>query len=117
MTMTDKVFLKGVRLKARLGIYAWEQAIEQTVLMDLEMQTEAASAAQHDQIDHTLNYQKVVERVRSWLPEQRFQLVETLAEQIAQLIKQEFAVSWLRLTLHKPYVFSDIESVGVVIER
>ncbi|HAS52123.1 MAG TPA: dihydroneopterin aldolase, partial [Gammaproteobacteria bacterium] len=46
-----------------------------------------------------------------------FQLVETLAERIAALLLQEFAVPWLRLTLHKPGVPSGAKAAGVIIER
>ncbi len=46
-----------------------------------------------------------------------FQLVETLAEQCAALLMQEFGVTWLRLTLHKPDAIENAASVGVIIER
>jgi dihydroneopterin aldolase len=46
-----------------------------------------------------------------------FQLVETLAEKSAQLILQEFNVSWLKLTLNKTGAVRGARDVGVVIER
>ena len=46
-----------------------------------------------------------------------FQLVETLAEGCAELLRREFHVSWLRLTLHKLQAVDNAASVGVIIER
>ena len=48
---------------------------------------------------------------------QYFQLVETLGERVAERVRQDFGVSWLRLTLRKPGSVRAAREVGVIIER
>jgi len=52
-----------------------------------------------------------------FVEESEFQLVETLAERIAEIILEEFAVDWLRLKLGKPGAVTGSKEVGVIIER
>jgi len=47
----------------------------------------------------------------------RFELIETLAESVAELIMSEFSVPWIKLTLHKPGALPKALSLGVQIER
>jgi murein L,D-transpeptidase YcbB/YkuD len=53
-------------------------------------------------IDDALNYKAVAKRLIQFVEESEFQLVETLAERIAEIILDEFSVDWLRLKLGKP---------------
>ena len=46
-----------------------------------------------------------------------FRLVETLAERIAGIVRDEFGVAWVRVTVHKPGAIRGSRDVGVMIER
>ena len=56
-------------------------------------------------------------RLLSFIEGSEFQLIETLAEQLASIVLQEFAVPWLRLRLAKPGAVAQARDVGVLIER
>jgi len=113
----DIIFIHDLRVDAVIGIYDWERAIRQTLSFDLEMATDIARAAASDRIDDTLNYKAVAKRIISYVEASDFQLVETLAERVADLVRSEFAVPWLRLTLNKGSAVRAARGVGVVIER
>tara|TARA_R110000868_G_scaffold69261_1_gene204146 strand:- start:22929 stop:23288 length:360 start_codon:yes stop_codon:yes gene_type:complete len=113
----DTVFIKGLKLKARIGIYEWEKQTLQTLKIDVEMQTNTEDAAQSNDVANTINYEAVAKRMREFVEAEVFNLVENTAERIAKIIMDEFGVTWLRLRLAKPNVFQDIDEVGVVIER
>lgn len=113
----DIIFIRELRVDAVIGIYDWERAIKQTLSFDLEMATDIAKAAASDHIDDTLNYKAVAKRVITFVEGSDFQLVETLAERVADLIRSEFAVPWLRLTLNKGGAVRGAKGVGVIIER
>ena len=113
----DIVFLTDLRIDTVIGIYDWERRIRQTVVFDLEMGADIAKAAATDQIDDTLDYKAVTKRVIAFVEASEFQLVETLAERVAGLIRDEFGVPWLRLTLNKAGAISKAAGVGVIIER
>jgi len=113
----DIVFLHGLRVETHIGIYDWEKEIKQPVILDLEMSTDVTRAAATDRIEDALDYKAVSKRLKQFVGESRFGLVETLAERCAEIIRQEFGVRWVRLRLNKIGAISDATDVGVVIER
>jgi dihydroneopterin aldolase len=113
----DIIFIRDLRIDAVIGIYDWERAIKQTLSFDLEMATDIARAAASDGIDDTLNYKAVAKSIIAFVEGSEFQLVETLAERVAELVRSEFGVPWLRLTLNKGGAVRGAKGVGVVIER
>ncbi len=113
----DIVFIKQLEIETVIGIYEWERKIRQTVSLDLEMGSDNRKAAASDHIDDALNYKAVAKRLIAFVEESQFELVETLAERICEIIMQEFSVPWVRLVLHKLGAVSGSKSVGVIIER
>ncbi len=113
----DKIFLKGLTTEAVIGIFDWEREVKQVIAVDLEMSADIRRAASTDAIADTLNYKEVAKRVLAFIQASRYQLVETMAEEIARLVLTEFPVDWLRLTLHKPGAIRHSQDVGVIIER
>ncbi|MGH8278761.1 MAG: dihydroneopterin aldolase [Gammaproteobacteria bacterium] len=113
----DTVFIRDLRVPTIVGIYEWERRIRQTVSLDLDMSADIARAARSDSIDDTLDYKAVAKRVTQYVGAAQFKLVETLAEKIADLVRTEFHVAYVKVTLHKPGAVSGSKSVGVSIER
>ncbi len=113
----DTIFLTDLRIETVVGIWDWERAVPQTVSIDLEMAADVAAAAARDHIDATLDYKAVTKRIISFVEESRFQLIETMAEGIAQIVTGEFAVPWVRVTVHKPFAIRGSRDVGLSIER
>jgi dihydroneopterin aldolase len=113
----DIVFLRQLRIDTVIGIYDWERRTRQTLVFDLEMSADIARAAASDDIADTLNYKAVAKRLIQFVGESQFQLVETLAERCATIIRDEFGVRWVRLTLNKAGAVRGASDVGVIIER
>jgi len=113
----DIVFIHDLRIETVIGIYDWERKIRQTISLDLEMATDISKAAKSDNIDDALSYKTVAKRLIDFVEQSEFELVEALAEQICGIVLDEFAVPWVKLTLHKPGAVRGSKSVGVMIER
>ena len=113
----DIVYLRDLRIDTVIGIYGWERRIRQTLVFDLEMSADIARAAASDAIEDTLNYKSVAKRLMQFVGESEFQLVETLAERCAEIIREEYGVRWVRLTLNKKGAVRGASDVGVIIER
>jgi dihydroneopterin aldolase len=113
----DIVYLRDLRIDTVIGIYGWERRTRQTIIFDLEMSADVARAAASDDIADTLNYKSVAKRLIQFVSESDFQLVETLAEHCARIIREEYGVRWVRLTLNKKGAVRGATDVGVVIER
>ena len=113
----DIIYLTDLKIETVIGVYDWEREIKQTVILDLEMGTDIRRAAETDKLDDTLNYKAVAKRVIDFVEQSEFELVESLAERIAAIIREEFSVPWLRLRLNKKGAVSAAVDVGVIIER
>lgn len=113
----DIIFLQDMKVETIIGIWDWERKIRQTVSIDLEMSTDIRKAAATDSIEDTLNYKSVAKRVQAFVAESSFQLVETLAEKIAEIVLDEFDVAWVRVRLNKPGAIRGAKGVGILIER
>jgi dihydroneopterin aldolase len=113
----DKIFIHALKTEAIVGIFDWERQVKQTVILDIELSADIRKAALTDSIDDTLNYKRVAKQVLAFVEESRFHLVETLAEHVAMLILEEFAVAWVRVSLSKPGAIRSSRDVGVMLER
>lgn len=113
----DTVFINDLRIETVIGIYDWERKIRQTVALDLEMAFDNRIPAASDRIEDTLDYKAVAKRLIGFVEASHFELVETLAERCAELVRNEFGVAWLRLRLAKPGAVTGSAAVGVTIER
>ena len=113
----DIIYLHGLKIDATIGIWEWEKAIRQTVVVDLDMGADIRKAASSDDVKDTLNYKAVAKRVQQFVGDSSFELVETLAEKIAEIILSEFDVPWVRVKLNKPGAIRGSRDVGILIER
>lgn len=113
----DIVFINDLALETLIGVHPWERQMRQTLRLDLELGVDVPRAAAADTLDAALDYGAVAGAVVAFAAESRCNLIETLAEQIAELVHQRFGVSWLRLTLHKPGALREAREVGIRIER
>jgi dihydroneopterin aldolase len=113
----DIVYINDLMVDTVIGIFDWERRIRQTVSLDLEMATDIRKAAASDDIADALDYKTIGKRIIAFIEDSDFQLVETLADKVAQLVLEEFSVPWLKLRLSKPGALRGSRDVGVVIER
>jgi dihydroneopterin aldolase len=113
----DKIFIRALKTEAIIGIFDWERQVKQTVVVDIEMAADIRKAALTDAIADTLNYKGVAKRVLAFVEASQFHLVETLAEHVAMLILEEFAVEWVSIVLSKPGAVRNSRDVGVALER
>jgi dihydroneopterin aldolase len=113
----DKIFIRGLKTEAIIGIFDWERQIKQTIILDIEMSIDVRKAARSDSIEDTMNYKKVAKRVLTFVEDSAFHLVETLAERTAMLILDEFAIAEVRIALSKPGAVRSSRDVGIILER
>ena len=116
-THPDTIFLHELRVETVVGIWDWERKIRQTVSIDLEMGADIRRAAGSDTIEDTLNYKSVAKRVQQFVGESEFQLVETMAEKIAETVLAEFDLPWIQVRVSKPGAIRGAKDVGVLIRR
>ena len=113
----DIVFIKQLQVDTVIGVYDWEKTIQQRLLLDLELVTDIRNAAQQDDIRQTLDYAVIAQRVIALITAQPLELIETVAERVAQLLLNEFATTQVKVSVQKPGALEQAETVGVTIVR
>jgi len=113
----DIIFLGGLEIETIIGIYDWERETKQKIILDIEMAFDIKKAAYSDDIEDTLDYKAVSKSIIALVEHSSFFLVEKLAEEITQLILNDFNVSWVKLTLNKKGAIRGASDVGIIIER
>lgn len=113
----DRVLIEALKVETHIGIFEWEQRIRQQVVFDLELGCDAGKAAASDRIEDAVDYKSVAKRVAQLAGEQRWGLVERLAEAVAACLREEFAIPWVRVSVRKPGAVTGAAAVGITIER
>ena len=113
----DVVRIKGLKVETIVGVHAWERKLPRPVVIDLELATDVARAAKSDQLKDAVDYHAVAQAVSACVAGAQPQLIETLAQRIADQLMRDFGVTWLKLELHKPGAVAGASDVSVAIER
>ena len=113
----DIIFLGGLEIDTVIGIYDWERNIKQRIVLDIEMAFDIRKAAATDDIAYALDYKTVSDRIVDFVERSEFFLVETLIEEIARIVLNDFEIHWVKITLNKKGAISKSRDVGIIIER
>ena len=113
----DIVYVRSLEVKTVIGVYDWEREIKQPVIIDLDMATDFRRAVETDDHQHWLDYRIVCVLVAEFIEGSDLKLLETMAEAIATLVRDEFRVPWGRVLVGKPAAITGARAVGVIIER
>ncbi|CAM3922610.1 dihydroneopterin aldolase [Vreelandella rituensis] len=113
----DRILIEALDVDTIIGVYGWERTITQALQLDLELATDIRSAAATDDLRLTLDYAAICQRIQAFADAHQFALVETFAERLAECLRNEFSIAWLRLTVRKPGAVARAKSVGIMITR
>jgi dihydroneopterin aldolase len=113
----SRIFLRGIRMEAMVGIYRRERVTRQPIELDLDIDLPTDAVFASGEVADTIDYAAVTSRLRAELGARRFGLVENLAEFIAQLLLQEFRSPRVRVSVSKLGILPEVMRVGVEIER
>lgn len=113
----DIIIIRDLRLETRIGAYEFERRKSQILQFELEMGRERIAACDTDRLADTVDYAEVVRAFQAVLAEHQYHLVEPLAERLAQMLLERFALQWVRLEVTKTGVVPGARHVGVRIER
>ena len=113
----DIIFIEGLEIETIIGVYEHERDIKQKVVLDIEMTLPESDASSSDDLRHTVDYDAVSKLVTSYVIDTQYQLIESLAEQVASLVLGAFATDSLKLKLSKPGAVKNAKSVGLIMQR
>lgn len=113
----DKIFIKNLRVEGILGIHTHEQRTPQTILINAIVTTDIRQAAEHDDIQKTVNYSTLMKEIIQFIKSSHYRTIEALIEALAQMIMKDERIEEVWLRIEKPNVLAEADSVGVEITR
>ena len=114
---TRHVFVRDLEVMASIGVYEHEKHYEQRIIVSVDLMVRDHYDGQSDQLADVLDYAQIVEFIHSIIRREHMNLIETLAEQIAQSCLAIGDVLAVTVKIEKPDPFPAARSVGVQIER
>lgn len=112
-----RVFVRDLVLYCLIGVHRHERDGKQRVRINVDLKVAEDDGAIEDKLSNVLCYETVVDRIREIAAAGHINLVETLAEQIADACLSGSRVDCVIVRVEKLDVFADAASVGVEIER
>ncbi len=113
----DRIHIRDLAVRCIIGIYPEERREKQDVIINIVLECDCRPAAASDDIRDAVDYKRIKRAVLEMVEASEFQLIETLAERIAEICLQEPKVAAVRVTVDKPGALRFARSVGVEIER
>lgn len=113
----DSIQLKRMQFYGNHGVFPEENKLGQRFYVDLELSLDLAKAGRTDDLNLTVNYAEVYERVKQIVEGRTFRLIEALAENIASDVLHKYTnVNDVTVRVVKPHPPFDIHFDGVVVE-
>ena len=119
MNPLDRITLTGLRANAFHGVLAEERRTGQVFILDVTVHLELRNAAANDDLAQTIHYGELAEEIVSAVERDPVDLIETVAERVAQLVLAHEAARIVEVTVHKPSapITVPFDDVSVTIVR
>ena len=113
----DKIFIRDLALRCIIGVYRDERIEKQDVIINIVLECDHSAAAKSDRLDDAVDYKTIKKRVIEMVEISNFQLIETLADRIAQICLDDARIQSVTVTVDKPNALRFARSVAVEITR
>jgi 7,8-dihydroneopterin aldolase/epimerase/oxygenase len=100
--MTDELSVWGIECYGHHGVFEHEKRQGQSFVVDLTLGVDTAPAAASDDLRDTVDYGSLVASVKQAVEADPVDLIETLAQRLADVCLRDGRVEWARITVHKP---------------
>lgn len=115
--MLAEMFIDELKTMAIIGCNPDERIAKQPIIISLAYQCNIANAVDSDDINQTVDYDRLSKLIVKFIQQSRFELIETLAERLVDYIFSVSSINSLSLFLYKPDALSDAKRVGIKIQR
>ncbi len=113
----DCIYIEGLRVDCRIGIYEYEQNKEQPLFIDVTITYDNKNAGISDDYSSVIDYAHVAADIENLLHSNFFSLIETAAERISNMILQKYHAEKVVVKINKPEAVENARAVGIIIER
>ena len=114
---SDEIFIEGLECFTVIGINDWEKKTKQLVIIDVSIFILQVPNKNKDLITETIDYKNLSYKVKSFVEKSNFDLIETLAKEIALLCLKVEKVVKATIKVNKPNALKISKNVGVIVSR
>jgi 7,8-dihydroneopterin aldolase/epimerase/oxygenase len=111
------ILIRDLIVDCEIGVFPHEHGKTQRVRIDATLTLTDGSHAIEDKLSATVSYSDIIDQIQAMAARRRINLVETLAERVAQLCLADRRVRSVRVRVEKLDIYADSTIVGVEIER
>lgn len=111
----DSIQITGLRLSTHIGVHDFEQKIKQPLFIDMNIPWDISKAK--DALEDTLDYDQLCQMVKQYVENRSFKLIETVANDIAALIKSNWNVAHVCVSVSKPHALNNVSDIRVTVNR
>lgn len=115
----DRLALRGLRAVGHHGVFEHERRDGQEFVIDVELGIDTRAAASADDLSATVDYGGLAERLHAAVASDPVDLIETLAQRLADICLAEQPTAWVEVTVHKPEapITVTFDDVSLTIHR
>ena len=110
---TATIHINNLRLRTIIGIYAWERAHKQDVVINVWLDYNAKQAVANDDIKHSVDYKGLAKEIIQTVEGSHFFLLETLADKIIGILRRHPHIKRAKVLVDKPFALRFADSVSV----
>ncbi len=107
--------IEGLRVEARIGVYAWEKKIRQALSIDIEIPTDFSQI--DDKIERAIDYDALCQHVTQLVQSTQFNLIETVATHIHVSLQSTFQIKAASIRVSKPHAIHNANNICVEIKH
>jgi dihydroneopterin aldolase len=115
----DKILIPEYRVCCHVGVQKEERDVAQDVLIDLQLELDLSQAGRADDFSLTVDYEEVCRTVATTVERRPRKLIETIAEEIAEVLLANYPLQAVTVQVRKPGALAHrgIPYAAVVVER
>jgi len=115
--MKAEIIIDELIVNTIIGIHPHEREYKQPLHISLSFQYNTEKAVKSDSVDDSVDYDQLSQQIKSFVEHHSFQLIETCAEKIADLVLENKTIQKVSLFVYKPHALEDAKRVGIKILR
>ncbi len=109
--------IKNLRLYTIIGVFEWEKTVDREIIINAEITTNLTKSLQSDEISDAIDYDQIIVKMKNLVANNRFKLVEKLAQSLMDVILEDQRISKCKLEIDKVGVVKNVDSFSVTIEQ
>ncbi|MDF1828187.1 MAG: dihydroneopterin aldolase [Legionellaceae bacterium] len=110
--------IEALRTTTRIGVHAWEQRIDQVLLLDIDIPLSSEKLEQADDaIENTLDYDALCQHVTHLVESNAFKLIETVALRVIESVQSRFGVQAITVRVSKPHAIANASNISITMTR